>query len=361
MLWVRPLPMPARSSFTARRPTFETMCTRPAPLLRPSKTSGPILQWLGVFTLLVLLIGSVAAATGPRNEPIVPIPVDHGEDRVKAALGDRLFHDPRLSANNTLSCATCHRLSTGGTDGQSRSRGIGGAMGPIKAPSVYNSGFNLSQFWDGRAPTLEAQAAGPVHNPLEMGSSWDQVVAKLRVDPGYQALFNRLYSDGITGPNVQDAIATFERTLTTPGSAFDRWLEGDNEALTALERRGYALFKSYGCIACHQGVNVGGNMYQRMGALGNYFTERGGEITNADLGRFNVTGDELDRHMFKVPSLRLVAINPPYFHDGSVQDLGEAVRLMGRYQLDRDIPSQDVDAIVAFLHSLVGRHPRLTP
>lgn len=316
---------------------------------------------LGVFILSAMMLGPPVATSDTRSEPIESIPAEHGEDPHKAALGDLLFHDPRLSVDNTVSCASCHRLASGGTDGQSRSRGVGGVTGPIKAPTVYNSGFSLSQFWDGRAPTLEAQAEGPVHNPLEMGSSWNQVITKLAADPDYAEHFGRLYVDGITESNIQDAIASFERTLTTPGSAFDRWLEGDDKALTDQEQHGYALFKSYGCIACHQGVNVGGNMYQRMGALGGYFADRGGELTSADLGRFNVTGDMLDRHMFKVPSLRLAAINPPYFHDGSVERLDEAVRLMGRYQLGREIPQRDVNAIVRFLQALVGHHPRLDP
>ncbi|WP_245832003.1 cytochrome-c peroxidase [Solemya velesiana gill symbiont] len=158
-----------------------------------------------------------------------------------------------------------------------------------------------------------------------------------------------------------DAIASFERTLITPDSPFDRWLRGDEDALNEREKEGYRLFKSYGCIACHQGVNVGGNMFQRMGAIGDYFGDRGSEIVDADRGRFNVTGKDEDLYFFKVPSLRLSAINSPYFHDGSAKDLAEAIRVMGSYQLGRRIPEAHVSLIVAFLESLVGSHPGLRP
>jgi len=309
---------------------------------------------------LLLLSGLAPADSGPRGkEPILPIPADHGEEPARVALGERLFHDERLSADNTVSCAHCHRLAPGGTDGLPRSMGIGGALGAIKAPTVYNSRFNLVQFWDGRAASLEEQVRGPVHNPLEMGSNWRQVTTKLGRDDDYPGQFAALYPDGITPANIQDAIASFERSLVTPDSPFDRWLGGDEQALDDQARRGYALFKSYGCIACHQGVNVGGNMYQRMGALGDYFADRGRPVEKADLGRYNVTGDEADRHMFKVPSLRLAAVNPPYFHDGSADTLREAILVMARYQLGRRIPPRDVQAIEAFLRALVGRHSRL--
>jgi cytochrome c peroxidase len=276
-------------------------------------------------------------------------------------LGDRLFHDPRLSQDNTISCANCHVLSTGGTDHRARSVGAGGAIGGIKAPTVYNSHHNFVQFWDGRARTLEDQASGPVHNPIEMNSNWEEVISKLSKDPAMMAEFNALFEDGISGENITIAIAAFERSLVTVNSRFDRWLQGEEDVLSDSELRGYRLFKSYGCISCHQGVNVGGNMYGFMGAMGDYFHEREGEITEADFGRYNVTRQIEDKHYFKVPSLRLAAINAPYFHDGSVSDLDEAVRIMGRYQLGRELPDEDIDDIVSFLFSLVGKHIRLKP
>jgi cytochrome c peroxidase len=312
-----------------------------------------------IAIVLVFYVGAGAAAS--KNEAIRPLPSKQQLNPELVALGDRLFHDARLSQDNSISCASCHQLSTGGTDRMARSVGIGGARGNIKAPTVYNSGFNFVQFWDGRAVTLEEQVSGPVHNPLEMASSWPEVIRKLRADPLLFKAFEALFPDGITEQAIAFAIAEFERSLVTSGSPFDRWLQGDEDAINAFEFKGYLLFKSYGCISCHQGINAGGNLFAYMGAMGDYFADRGREITKADMGRFNVTRKEEDKHFFKVPSLRLAAINPPYFHDGSVENLSQAVRIMGLYQLGREIPQQDIDAIVAFLHTLVGDHRRLMP
>ena len=314
-----------------------------------------------IVALACLLALAARAGETLRHEPISPIPLQHGQDPRRVELGARLFHDPRLSADNSVSCATCHRLAAGGADGLPRSIGIGGAKGVVKTPTVFNSGFNLAQGWDGRARSLEAQIEGPVHNPVRMGSSWPEVTAKLARDEEYPGLFRAIYNDGIRAEHVKDAIAAFERSLTTPNSRFDRWLRGEADALSAHELEGYALFKSYGCVACHQGVNVGGNLYQRMGTLGDYFADRGGGIQQADLGGVNVTGREKDRHYFKVPSLRLAVLNPPYFHDGSAATALDAVRAMARYQLGRRIPDEDAAAITAFLGTLVGEHPRLGP
>ena len=312
-----------------------------------------------LLLLLLCVLSSVLQGGGIRNEAIKPLPLSQELNYPLVELGDRLFHDPRLSQDNTVSCASCHQLSSGGTDRLPRSIGVGGAKGGIKAPTVYNSGFNFAHFWDGRASDLEEQAAGPVHNPVEMASNWSEVIEKLELDPDMVKSFEEVSAEGITSQIIVKAIAEFERSLVTANSRFDRWLRGDDQALDALELEGYKLFKSYGCISCHQGKNVGGNLYAYMGAMGDYFADRGNKITNADLGRFNVTKHINDKHFFKVPSLRLAAINPPYFHDGSVQHLDEAVRLMGKYQLGREIPKDEILAIVAFLHTLVGEHHRL--
>jgi cytochrome c peroxidase len=311
-----------------------------------------------LFIVLSVFV-SVLYGADVRNEAIKPLPLSQELNYPMVELGDRLFHDTRLSQDNTISCATCHQLSTGGTDRKPRSIGVGGAKGGIKAPTVYNSGFNFAQFWDGRADNLEQQAAGPVHNPVEMASNWTEVVEKLKLDPEMVKRFAKVSSDGISSQIIVEAIAEFERSLVTVNSRFDRWLRGDDEAIDAFELRGYQLFKNYGCISCHQGMNVGGNLYAYMGAMGDYFADRGKKITQADLGRFNVTKKANDKHFFKVPSLRLAAINPPYFHDGSAQTLAEAVRLMGKYQLGRKIPENEIEAIVAFLNALVGHHRRL--
>lgn len=308
-----------------------------------------------------LLISGQLSGAGVKTEAIKPLPLMQDLNYAMVELGDRLFHDVRLSQDNSVSCASCHQLSTGGTDRQPKSIGVGGAKGGIKAPTVYNSGFNFVQFWDGRAESLEEQAAGPVHNPLEMASNWGQVIGKLQRDPEMVSAFKEVFSDDISPQSIVDAIAEFERSLVTANSPFDRWLRGDEKAIDPFELWGYQLFKNYGCISCHQGVNVGGNLYAYMGAMGDYFADRGEKITQADLGRFNVTKQVNDKHFFKVPSLRLAAINPPYFHDGSVQTLAEAVQVMGKYQLGREIPSDEIDAIVAFIHALVGEHNRLKP
>lgn len=285
-------------------------------------------------------------------EPILPLPATQALPAAKVALGEALFFEPRLSRDNTLSCAGCHDFKRGGVDRRRVSVGVGEAVGGINAPTVFNASLNFVQFWDGRAASLEEQAAGPVHNPVEMASSWPEVLSKLRADANYPRTFAAIYPDGVTAANVVDAIATFERSLLTGNAPFDRYLRGDKQAITGLELNGYRRFKDYGCASCHQGVNVGGNMYQRFGIMGDYFAGR--PLTRADLGRYNVTGQDEDRHVFKVPGLRNVAVTPPYFHDGSAADLEKAVTIMGRYQLGRELTREDVRAIAAFLRSLTG-------
>lgn len=296
------------------------------------------------------------ALTGEPIQPLEKIQVDSE----KAELGRRLFLDVRLSANNSISCQSCHKLSENGADGSIRSTGILGRKGNIKAPTVYNSVYNLAQFWDGRADSLEEQVDGPVNNFVEFGSSWKMVEKKLSRDSKYLNDFNRIYGGGVKAEYIKNAIAEFERSLVTLNAPFDRYLQGDSKAITQQQKNGYRLFQSYGCISCHQGRNVGGNMYQKMGAMGDYFRDRG-HITRVDNGRFNVTGRESDRFYFKVPSLRLASLSGPYFHDGTAKTLDEAVRIMGRYQLGRDIPKNHRKDIIAFIESLVGEHPLLKP
>lgn len=291
-----------------------------------------------------------------RQEPLSPIP--HGADDVdpaRAALGAQLFGERLLSRDSSMSCASCHPLNRAGVDGLPRSSGVGAAPGIINTPTVFNSRYNFVQFWDGRVASLEQQVAGPLHSPIEMASSWDEAIARLSAHEGYRAAFAELYREGITPATIADAIASFERTLVTPDSRFDLYLRGDPSAVTAEELEGYARFKNLGCASCHQGINVGGNLFQRFGLVGDYFADRGGTVP-ADLGRFNVTGREADRHVFKVPGLRNVALTAPYFHDGSVDTLDEAVAVMGRYQLGRALNDEDRRLIVAFLHTLTGTY-----
>ena len=301
---------------------------------------------------LTAALGLGATHAAERDEPIHPIEIID-VDPAKVALGARLFADPRLSRDSTVSCASCHDLENGGDDGRVSSVGIEGKIGPINSPTVYNVGLNFKQFWDGRAPTLEAQIDDPVQSPLEMGSLWPDIVQKLYKDPNYPTDFKAIYEDGISRKSIRNAIAEFMRSLTTPNGRFDQWLRGDDDALTAVERRGYDLFKGYGCISCHQGQNAGGNMFQVFGVLNEYFKRRG-NISEADLGRFNVTGNPADRHAFKVPSLRMAAHTAPYLHDGTAETLRDAVDAMFEFQLGRPAPDEDKDAIVAFIKTLAG-------
>jgi len=291
-----------------------------------------------------------------EEEPILPIPLKHDVSPKKAALGKRLFHETLLSGDNSLSCASCHDIAQAGADGNASSTGIDGQKGEMNAPTVLNSRFNFAQFWDGRATDLSEQAKGPVTNPIEMGATWQNVIAKLRTQTDYVGAFEEIYPEGITEDTIADAIQTYEYTLVTANSPFDQYLRGDDNAISEQEKHGYKLFKEYGCIACHQGVNVGGNMFQRMGAFRPYFN---GENTAQpkDLGRYNVTKDTRDLYVFKVPSLRMVTHTAPYFHDGSVATLAEAIDIMARYQLGYTISKSDNQDIQAFLGSLSGHFP----
>ena len=308
-----------------------------------------------------MLAGTLAVSgVAPAVEPIKPIPETVEVHLEKAALGRDLFHDPMLSKDGTVSCASCHDLSAGGDDGLQFSIGIEGREGAINAPTVFNAGLNFKQFWDGRAKTLEDQIDGPVQSPLEMGSLWPEVVSKLSGHESYPGRFASLYSEGINRNSVRNAIAEFVRSLVTPNSRFDRWLKGDEHAIDARERHGYALFKYYGCVSCHQGANVGGNMFQVFGVINEYFKRRG-NITEADQGRYNVTGNDADRHAFKVPSLRMAAMTAPYLHDGSAETLRDAVDAMFEFQLGREAPDDDKEAIVAFIRTLAGEAKVLSP
>ena len=296
--------------------------------------------------------------TGARaNEPVRPIDQALEYDEAKAALGFALFHDPRLSVDNTVSCASCHALETAGVDNHQYSHGVNEQLGGVNAPTVFNAVYNFVQFWDGRAQTLAAQAAGPPLNPVEMASeSFDQIIAKLKADKKFAKAFTAVYPDGITEANLTDAIEQFERTLVTPNSAFDKWLLGDDSALTADQLEGYELFKKYDCATCHTGPNLGGLSYELMGLRRHYFAERGLELTHEDNGRYKETQQERDRHRFKVPGLRNVEHTWPYYHDGTRHTLEEAVRDMGLYQSGVELSDAEVGKIVAFLESLTGEY-----
>jgi cytochrome c peroxidase len=299
---------------------------------------------------------AATAATLTTHAPLAALPAAPEVPTAKLELGRRLFHDTALSGDGTIACVTCHSFDHGGAEPRVSSAGIRGQIGPINSPTVLNAGLAFRQFWDGRAADLAEQAAGPVANPLEMGATWDDVVARLGADASYVAAFEAAGYDGVTQTNITDAIAAFESTLLTPG-AFDRFVGGDASALNEQEQRGYMAFREVGCIACHSGPALGGQSYQKMGAVQDYFALRGGELTEADNGRFNVTQQESDRHFFKVPTLRNVAQTAPYFHDGSQTELAGAVRVMAQVQLGRELSDAQVADMVAFLGALDGELP----
>ncbi len=282
-------------------------------------------------------------------EPITPIPQQIKVDEAKAALGKELFFDTILSADNTVSCATCHDLNNGGDDGLRFSFGIEGKEGDINSPTVYNAVFNFRQFWNGRAKNLLHQAQGPIQNPVEMANTFKNLVKTLEHTP-YRAKFKHIYKNGITQKNIADAIAEYEKTLITPNAPFDKYLRGDENAITAEQKEGYELFKDKGCIACHHGINVGGNLYNKFGVMQYVSSKR--------LGRYEVTKREEDKYYFKVPSLRNVAKTAPYLHDGRFETLDETVKFMARYQLGQVVTQEEIDKIVLFLHSLSGEIPQ---
>ncbi len=305
------------------------------------------------LTTLALTVGfSVAAVAAPRNEPIQPIEPAQVTDAAKVELGKQLFFDPRLSKSGFISCNSCHNLSMGGTDNIPTSIGDQWQEGPINSPTVLNSSLNVAQFWDGRAADLQEQAGGPIANPLEMGFTHELAVDVIQSIPQYVDSFKKIYNvKKISIDNITDAIAEFEKTLVTPNSRFDLWLKGDDKALTKTELQGYELFKNIGCTACHNGVNIGGNSFQKMGLYEEYVTKNPAE------GVAGLTGSDLDRFKFKVPTLRNVELTYPYFHDGAYWTLEEATDVMARLQLGRTLKKAEIDKIVAFLKTLTGEQP----
>ena len=289
------------------------------------------------------------------KEPIKPIPQEIKLNPQKVALGKKLFGDRNLSGDGKVSCASCHNLQKGGVDRKRLSEGVNGQLTAVNTPTVFNSVFNFRLNWNGEYKDIYDHLEEPLIGSRVMGSSWPQILGAIKNSPKYVRQFSLIYEDGITKDNIKDALATFEKSLITPNSPFDRFLLGDSNAITAEEKQGYQIFKDYGCISCHQGVNVGGNLFQKFGVIGDYFRDRG-NITKADLGRFNVTGNESDRYVFRVPTLRNVEVTSPYFHDGNASTLEEAVGIMAKYQLGRSLSEEQVNLIVRFLNTLTGEY-----
>ena len=346
-------------------------------------------QRVGIRFLCVGLIAAIAACEGDRSDPVATDPVDSEKEAIaekaaareaertalrsraqqifgvlpseavsetnpltepKVELGRMLYYETRLSKNHDIACNSCHLLSDYGVDNEPTSTGHRGQRGGRNSPTVYNAAFHIAQFWDGRAADVEEQARGPILNPIEMAvASEADAVAVLHSIPGYAPLFEAAFPDAedpITYDNLVFAIGAFERRLVTP-SRFDAFLDDQPEALTGEELRGLSAFIETGCPTCHMGPAIGGTLYQKLGLVLPYETQ--------DLGRFELTGNDADRYFFKVPSLRNIAETHPYFHDGSIKQLEEAIRLMAHHQLGKELSRSDIEEIAAFLRSLTGR------
>lgn len=289
-----------------------------------------------------------------RQEAITPIPQVIEFNQVKASLGESLFYDTRLSANNSISCATCHQLDSGGDDNVALGVSLSSEQQAVNTPTVFNAQFNFKQNWDGSAKTLDKQIDNAIENHLEFSNKWEIVVSRLQDDAKLKNSFKQIYKNGITKDNIINSIVEFEKTLFTPNSRFDRYLRNEID-LTHDEKKGYALFKNMGCISCHQGVNVGGNVFQKFGVFYNYLAEQG-DIKKSDYGRYNITQRQQDKFVFKVPSLRNISVTSPYLHNGSAATLEDAIRIMGSTQLGRKLDDTNVSLIKIFLDTLTGEY-----
>ncbi len=315
-----------------------------------------------------LLVAQAHAADWQALPDVAPTPADNPTTDAKVELGKMLYMDPRFSSTGTISCNSCHNVMEGGDDSRSASMGVHGKTGGRNAPTVWNSAFHSVQFWDGRAPLLEDQAKGPVANPVEMGmKDVDTAMDRVRKIPGYKAYFDKAFGENaMTVDNAAKAVAAFERTLITPNSPYDKYVKGDNKAMNEQQLRGMDKFASSGCTSCHSGAAFNGPQQK----LGEGFYSKFPTFTDnqyvaqyqlaEDKGRQEVTGNSADANMFRVPTLRNITDTAPYFHNGSVNDLGEAVRVMAKTQLNRDLSAADVKDIVAFLGALTGEYPEIT-
>ncbi len=314
---------------------------------------------LFLFSLTLISFSSTKLlADGPswKNffQPLPESLIDLSDATTKAKveLGKKLYLDPQLSTDKDISCNSCHGLSTFGVDNEPTSPGHKGQRGDRNSPTVYNAALHFAQFWDGRAKDVEEQALGPVMNPVEMAMpNEDIVVERLSTSQEYQELFKKAFpgeDKPLTFNNMGKAIGAFERTLLTP-SRFDDYLKGNDDALTTEEKKGAETFANAGCVACHSGVTLGGHMYQKLGLVHPYETE--------DTGRHKVTNKDADKYFFKVPSLRNITKTGPYFHNGGVKTLEEAVKLMGHHQLGKTLTDQEVGSIITFLGALEGEIP----
>lgn len=306
------------------------------------------------------LAGSTSVALAQALPTKAPAPADNPTTSEKVALGKMLYHDPRLSSSGTVSCASCHNTMLGGEDNRAGSVGVGGQVGGRSAPTVWNAAFNTVQFWDGRAASLEEQAAGPVTNPIEMGmKSWDDVVVRLKSIDGYQKAFEKAFGkDSISKDTATKAIAAYERTLITPNSAFDKYVKGNKKAMNEQQIRGMNTAVELGCTGCHSGPAFNGpGVFQKFPVFSNGSISAQYKLKK-DKGLAEVTGKKADDHMWKVPTLRNIALTAPYFHNGSVKTLDKAVKLMAQLQLGKKLSKDEIADIVAFLNALTGEFPK---
>jgi cytochrome c peroxidase len=297
-----------------------------------------------------------AAPSSFATEPITPIEPPMGLDPAKVRLGERLFGDVRVSGGGRVACVTCHQLDNGGTDhGDVSLSPETGEILDHNAPTIFNAALNFRFNWYGQFRDLAEINDFILQRPKLMNTNWTEMTAKLRADSEYRTAFDKAYGRAIDAPQVLDALVSYERSLVTPNARFDRYLRGEHDAITPEEGEGYRLFKAFGCIACHQGVNVGGNLFERFGIFEAASVSDNPSRTG-ELGRLAITGQERDRFVFRVPSLRNVALTAPYFHDGSATTLAAAVNVMARKQLGRTLEGREVDLIVSFLKTLTGEY-----
>ena len=322
----------------------------------------------GSVFVLTAVISMQAGAAWQALPEVAPAPENNPTTTAKVTLGKMLFMDPRFSSTGTVSCNSCHNVMEGGDDSRTFSMGVHGKIGGRNAPTVWNSAFHSVQFWDGRAELLEDQAKGPVTNPVEMGvSEIEQAMDKVRAIPGYKPYFDDAFGkDSMTVENAAKAVAAFERTLITPNSAYDKYVKGDKKAMTAQQVRGMETFASSGCTSCHSGaafngpkMEFGQGFYTKFPTFADDAYTKKYDLT-ADKGRESATGKVADAHMYRVPTLRNITDTAPYFHNGSVNDLSEAVRIMAKLQLNKALSDADVKDIVAFLAALTGEYPEIT-
>lgn len=319
-----------------------------------------------LFIFSILISFPLVSYTQEALPKKAPVPKDNPMSADKILLGKTLYFDPRLSHDGTISCNSCHNVMLGGDDNRAFSAGVGGKLGGRSSPTVWNAAFLSVQFWDGRAASLEEQAEGPLVNPVEMANPNHQfVVDRIAKIPGYKKMFDKVFGAGnnITIKNVTKAIAAYERTLITPNSKFDKYIKGNKKAYSEEEVKGFELVKSTGCFSCHSGPNFAGPMLPPgTGFYMKFPTFPGSEYEKKydllkDLGRFDVTKKEEDKHMWRVPTLRNIALTAPYLHNGSAATLEEAVRVMAKTQLNKDLTDTEVKSIVTFLKTLTGEIP----